>query len=482
MASAQEHGKHNAVFRAYDIRGVADRDLDDDFVTDVGRALGTLLRRGGGDTLVVGRDCRTHSPRLHAALLRGLVSTGAHVIDVGIVPSPVLYFAVHHLFPPGRGSGVEITGSHNPARDNGFKIWLHGGSLHGDRLRALLPQISAADFVTGTGSVRAVDVRPDYEQFVRDRLRLGPRRPSVVVDAGNGTGGEIAVPLLRSLGFAVTPILCEMDGRFPHHPPDPTVPDHLQALIAAVQGTGAELGLAFDGDADRLAVVDSGGRILWGDDLLILLGRAILREQPGATFVCEVKCSRAVVSELEAAGGRVVIWRVGHSEIREKMGQVQAALGGEMSGHLFFAHRYLGYDDAIYAAARLLEILSWDDRTHALSRLYDTLPRLHRTSEIRRPVPDAHKQAAVRAVADALGRMPGVELNDLDGVRALFPDAWALVRASNTEPVIGLRFEATSADRLQAVRAQVEAILDGILAQLADPQTQPAREPGQVDP
>jgi phosphomannomutase/phosphoglucomutase len=443
---------NGSVFRAYDIRGVADRDLDDDFVRDLGCALGTRVLRGGGQAMALARDCRVHSPRLHAALLKGLLSTGVQVLDVGVVPSPLLYFAVHHL---ACGSGVVITGSHNPASDNGFKIVLGGRRLHGDELGQLLPQIAARDFLRGSGVRRTEDIVGPYLSFVRERLRLGPRRPPVVVDAGNGTGGAVAVALLQSLGFPVTPLYCEMDGRFPHHPPDPTEPQNLVDLSATVAAQGAELGLAFDGDADRLAAVDSQGRILWGDDLLILLGRAILAEQPGARFVCEVKCSRAVVDQLTAAGGQVVMWRVGHSELLHKMREVDAVLAGEMSGHLFFAHRYLGYDDAIYAAARLLEILSHDETK--LAAHVDTLPRLHRTPERRIAVPDSEKAALVQRVAAVLRTWPGVGVNDLDGIRIHWPDAWALVRASNTQPAIVLRFEAHTAERLAEVEAQVTA-------------------------
>lgn len=456
-----------SVFRAYDIRGVADRDLDDEFVRALGATLGTRVLRGGGQAIALGRDCRLHSPRLHAALLDGLLATGVRVLDIGIVPSPLLYFAVHHL---GCGSGVVITGSHNPAGDNGFKIVLHGHRLHGDELTGLLPQLSSGDFVHGQGERQSLDILGPYLGFVRQALRLGSRRPSLVVDAGNGTGGAVAVPLLQSLGFPVVPLFCEMDGRFPNRPPDPTEPQNLQALSAAVAAHDAELGLAFDGDADRLAVVDRQGRILWGDELLILLGRAILSEQPGARFVCEVKCSRAVIDELTAAGGQVIMWRVGHSELLAKMREVGAALAGEMSGHLFFAHRYLGYDDAIYAAARLLELLSHDGRP--LSAHVDTLPRLHRTPELRIAVPESEKGALVARIAAVLQTWPGIEVNALDGVRIHWPDAWALVRASNTQAALVLRFEAESAERLAAVRAQVMEVVQA--ARTSPPDRRPS--------
>ena len=459
------------IFRAYDIRGVADRDLSDELARDLGQAIGTMARRAGSNKLALGRDCRLHSPRLHRAMLSGLLMSGIEVLDVGIVPSPLLYFAVHHL---ATGGGVQITGSHNPASDNGFKILLGQTHLHGEGLHVLRALVESRDFVHGEGTVRAVSIHDEYLNFVRDRLQIGARRFPIVIDAGNGTGGIPSSALFESLGFPVTKLHCDMDGRFPHHPPDPTVPEHLVALAQTVRETGAELGFAFDGDADRLAVVDSRGRILWGDELLILLGRAILSEEPGATFVCEVKCSKAVVTELARAGGRTVMWRVGHSEIRDKMREVGAVLGGEMSGHIFFAHRYLGFDDAIYAAGRLLELLSRDSRP--LSEHVDSLPRLHNTPEIRRPAPEPSKFEIVRRAIFELRALPGVEVVELDGARIHWPDAWALLRASNTQAAVVLRFEADSAERLQAVRELVEDTLNRAIAKVETESAPPILE------
>jgi phosphomannomutase/phosphoglucomutase len=442
------------IFRQYDIRGVAERDLSAAVTRDIGQGLGTLLRRAGATQMALGRDCRVHSPRLHEALLGGLLASGIQVVDVGIVPSPLLYFAVHHL---GLGGGAQITGSHNPPSDNGFKLLVGTHSLHGAELQELRALIERRDFLHGVGQVQELDIQPDYLDFARSRLRLGARRFPVVLDAGNGTGGVVAEPLLRSLGFPVHPLHCEMDGRFPHHPPDPTVPEHLAELIAEVARTGAELGLAFDGDADRLAVVDSRGRVVWGDQLMILLARAILADEPGASFVCEVKSSKALYDEIERAGGKAIMWRVGHSQIKEKMREVGAALGGEMSGHLFFAHRYLGFDDAIYAAARLLELLSWSEQP--LSVHVDSLPLLHNTAEIRIPVAEASKFELVRRAAAHLRQLPDAQVIEIDGARAHFPGAWALVRASNTQAAVVLRFEAETAAGLQAVRSEVEGVL-----------------------
>lgn len=451
------------IFREYDIRGVADRDLTPAVTRDIGLGLGTLLRRAGAVNVGLGRDCRLHSPRLHEAMLEGLLRTGIDVVDVGIVPSPLLYFAVHHL---GLGGGAEITGSHNPPGDNGFKLLRGKNNIHSRELQGLRELIERRDFMAGAGSVRERGIQSDYLDFARSRLRLGPRRFKVVIDAGNGTGGVVAEPLLRSLGFPVHGLYCEMDGRFPHHLPDPTVPEHLNELIAEVKRQGAELGLALDGDADRLAVVDSQGRIVWGDQLMILLARAILAEEPGATFVCEVKSSKALYDEIERAGGKAIMWRVGHSQIKEKMREVGAALGGEMSGHLFFAHRYLGFDDAIYAAARLLELLSFSDRP--LAEHVDSLPQLHNTPEIRIPVDESIKFELVRRAAVRLRQLPGAQVIEIDGARAHFPKAWALVRASNTQPAVVLRFEAETAEGLAAVRGEVQAELARLQDELVD--------------
>ena len=451
------------IFREYDIRGVADRDLTPAVTRDIGQGLGTLLRRSGAVNVGLGRDCRLHSPRLHEAMLEGLLRTGIDVVDVGIVPSPLLYFAVHHLE---LGGGVEITGSHNPPGDNGFKLLRGKSSIHSRELQGLRELIERRDFMSGAGTVRERSIQSDYLDFARSRLHLGPRRFKVVIDAGNGTGGVVAEPLLRSLGFPVHSLYCEMDGHFPHHLPDPTVPEHLSELIAEVKRQGAELGLALDGDADRLAVVDSQGRIVWGDQLMILLSRAILLEEPGATFVCEVKSSKALYDEIERAGGKAIMWRVGHSQIKEKMREVGAALGGEMSGHLFFAHRYLGFDDAIYAAARLLELLSFSDRP--LAEHVDSLPQLHNTPEIRIPVDESIKFELVRRAAVRLRQLPGAQVIEIDGARAHFPKAWALVRASNTQPAVVLRFEAETAEGLAAVRSEVQSELARLQDELVD--------------
>ena len=461
---------NSAIFREYDIRGVAERDLDDGLVTDLGRAIGAMIRAatprpaGGGKRpeMAIGRDCRLTSGRLRAALVNGLTDAGIDIIDVGVVATPVLYFAAFHYPVDG---AVIITGSHNPPEDNGFKILRGRESIHGEDIRALGQAIAsgAAAAVSAEGERGRVverDVLPAYLEHALGRLELGPRRFRVVVDAGNGSGGPAAVELYRRMGFEVFPLYCEMDGRFPNHHPDPTVEKNVADLRTEVRVRAAEVGIALDGDADRVGAVDGQTRILWGDQLMILFGREIARENPGARFIGEVKCSQALFDELAKAGGQPIMWKVGHSLIKAKMKETGALLGGEMSGHIFFAHRYLGFDDAIYSGARLLELLSRGDAT--LTELYDTLPVMVNTPEIRVECADNVKFEVVeRTTARLRGHPQVTDVVDVDGVRARFGDGWGLVRASNTQPALVIRCEAPSQGRLAEIRGFVE---DAILA------------------
>jgi len=443
------------VFREYDIRGVADRDLDDRMVCALGMAIG---KKVPGKLVVVGRDCRVTSPRLFAALTDGL-RAHAEVLDIGVVPTPVVYFAAHHLEP---AAAVMITGSHNPPEDNGFKIMIGKETIHGTAIAELRDRVSellALEAPRPQFPMHSRDMIGTYVEFAATQLQLGKRKFHVVVDAGNGAGGPTAIAMYRRIGFEVTPLYCELDGRFPNHHPDPTQPENVADLIAAVKREGAELGIALDGDADRIGAVDSTGRILWGDQLMILLGKAVLAEVPGAKFVGEVKCSQAMYDELDKAGGHCEMWKVGHSLIKARMKETGAQLAGEMSGHMFFAHRWLGFDDGIYAGARLIELLTRGTRT--LAELAAELPVMINTPELRVDCPDDQKVAVVTKVTAALRGDPDVrEVITIDGVRAKFADGWGLVRASNTQPALVMRCEAATEARLAAIVVTIEGYID----------------------
>jgi phosphomannomutase/phosphoglucomutase len=446
------------IFREYDIRGVAETDITSETAERIGRGIAELIARSAGKAprIAVGRDCRLSGPRIHAALTTGLTRGGAQVLDVGVGPTPALYFGVHHLETDG---GVMITGSHNPAPDNGFKIMIGRGSFFGSAIQELrgLVQGPALPDKPG-GSITSAPIDDAYVEKLSGGIKLG-RKPKLVVDAGNGAAGPLGIRTLSAVGLSPTALFCDMDGRFPNHHPDPTVPENLTALIERVRAEKADLGIAWDGDGDRLGVVDERGEIIWGDRLLALFAGPIIAARPGATIIGDVKCSQTLFDHVEKLGGRPIMWKTGHSLIKTKMKEENAAVAGEMSGHFFFADRYYGYDDAIYAALRIIELLTAHD--DPLSKLLSALPKRHYTPELRKQCTDDKKFQVIESLRLAL-RDRG-SINQLDGVRVTYEDgAWALVRASNTGPVLVLRFEAPSAERLTAIRTDVERVVDEV--------------------
>lgn len=444
------------IFREYDVRGLVDIDLTDAVVEDLGRGLATMVKRAHGSTLVVGRDARESGPRFQAAFLRGAISTGLHVIDVGVVPTPVVYFAANTL--PVDGLAM-ITGSHNPPEYNGFKMGVGKTTFYGETIQALRTLIEKRDFEKGTpGSVTSFDAVTPYLHFVTSTVKRGPKKLKVVVDAGNGVGGIVSVPMLEKLGYDVVPLYCEPDGRFPNHHADPTVAKNLELLIAAVKREKADLGVAYDGDADRIGVVDEHGEIIWGDKLMILLSRAVLKAVPGAAIVGEVKCSFTMYDDIAKHGGKPVMWKTGHSLIKAKMKELHAELAGEMSGHIFYKHRFFGFDDAPYTAARLLEILSYEKGT--LSSMLADVPVTYSSPELRFDTVEEKKAALVKRCTEKL-RAKGLTLIEVDGVRATWPDGWGLIRSSNTTPILVVRYEAKTKARLEEIRA----LIDGTIAE-----------------
>jgi phosphomannomutase / phosphoglucomutase len=446
----------STIFREYDIRGIADAqrsdfDLPDDGVERLGQAFGTYIRRHAGSKINIGRDTRLSSPRLRDALMRGLKASGCHVTDIDVVPTPVLYYSQFHLKADG---AIMITGSHNPAEFNGFKTVCGASTIHGEAIQELRRIVESGDLARGDGSESAADCVTPYVEEIAAQFHF-PRRIKVAIDAGNGTGGPVMRRLLERLNVDAIEMFFDMDGRFPNHHPDPTVPKNLEHLIAKVGETGAELGIAFDGDTDRIGAVDENGAVVYGDQLMIIYAREILSRKPGATFIGEVKCSQAMYDDLAKRGGNPIMWKTGHSLIKAKMKETHAELAGEMSGHMFFGDRYYGFDDALYAACRLMEIVARSE--HPLSYQLADLPKTVATPEIRFDCPDELKFSVVKRAAQALkGRYKTI---DVDGVRAIFPHGWGLVRASNTQPVLVMRFEAATPELLEQYRAEVENVV-----------------------
>jgi phosphomannomutase/phosphoglucomutase len=443
----------SGIFRQNDIRGIVDRDLTVEAAHAIGRAYAALMRdRGVRGEVAVGRDNRPSGTKLRDALVAGLTEGGVGVVDIGVVPTPLLYWSLFNLRVAG---GIQITGSHNPAEYNGFKLCLGSESLHGHDIGELYARI-AAPAVSPAGRVRTEDVVDRYVADVVARIGRISRPVHMVYDCGNGAGALVAPQLFRALGLEAVGLFAESDGTFPNHHPDPTVPENLEDLIGAVQRERAELGIAFDGDADRIGLVDGAGRIIWGDHLLILYARDLFaRSGRGSAVIFDVKCSQALPDAIEKAGGVPVMWKTGHSLIKDKMKELRAPLAGEMSGHMFFADGYYGYDDALYGAARLLRLVA--DAGRSVRELLADVPEFVSTPEIRVDCGDDVKFGIVeRAVAHFRARR---DVIDVDGVRVLFGDGWGLIRASNTQPILVTRFEARSEARLAEIRAEMEGWL-----------------------
>jgi phosphomannomutase/phosphoglucomutase len=442
------------IFRQYDIRGIVGKDLYPETADAIGRAYAAYIAdHGARGAVAVGRDNRPSGTGLRDALVRGLTESGVDVIDVGVVPTPLLYWSLHNLDVVG---GIQITGSHNPPEYNGFKLSVGKGSLHGEEIQALYGVMTAGKFPTGRGRVREEHVIDRYVADVVKRVGTLSRPLRVVADCGNGAGALVAPQLLKAIGATIETLFCESDGTFPNHHPDPTVVDNLQDLIAAVERGGADIGVAFDGDADRIGVIDDKGGIVWGDHVLILYARDVLaRSGRGQPIIFDVKCSQALPDAIKKAGGTPVMWKTGHSLIKDKMKELGAPIAGEMSGHMFFTEGFYGHDDALYGAARLLRIVA--DSGKSVTQLLADVPKFVSTPELRVEVPESLKFGLVdRAVRHFASKYDTV---GVDGVRVNFGDGWGLIRASNTQPVLVTRFEARTPERLSAIREEMEGWL-----------------------
>jgi phosphomannomutase/phosphoglucomutase len=454
------------IFREYDIRGIVEKDLTPDVVEKIGRAYATLARERGVKRITVGRDGRLTSSALRDQLIAGLTSAGVNVVDLGLCATPLLYFSLFHCEVDG---GIMITGSHNAAEYNGFKMCVGKEALYGANIQRVREIFDSEQFATGKGTVIEQPIIPEYLSFLKEQfLSVRADGLRVVIDCGNGAASLVAKDVLEQLGCQVTGLYCELDGHFPNHHPDPTVVENLADLISKVNEMKAHVGIGYDGDADRIGVIDEQGGILWGDRLLLLFARDVLEENPGSTFISEVKASQVFYDDIPKRGGRVIMWKTGHSIIKAKMKEEKAVLAGEMSGHIFFADRYYGYDDAIYASCRLIEILVKQQKP--LSSLLSDVPATVVTPEIRVDCSDDQKFQLVAAVTQRLQKIAAIqdcntadlpirELITIDGIRVRFDHGWGLIRASNTQPALVLRFEATSQVQLSQIREYLESQL-----------------------
>jgi len=434
------------IFRQYDIRGLVNKDLSGEFAELLGKAFGTYIANNGGKKAVVGHDNRPSSDSYSKYLIRGIVSTGIEVTDVGLVPTPAYYFSVIKLKQDG---GVMITGSHNPPEFNGFKISKGNHAIYGEEIQVIRKLMEKGKFIKGKGNVKKIDILESYAETIKKKFSLN-KKLKVVLDCGNGVGSVIAPQILKSMNIDLTELYCVSDGTFPNHHPDPTLPSTLTDLIAKVKELNADIGIALDGDADRIGVVDDKGTILWGDQLLILFSRELLAKNPGSKILVEVKCSQALIDDVKNHGGIPILSPTGHSIIEAKMIEEHGLIAGEMSGHMFFRDEYFGFDDAIYASARILRILSNSEKK--LSELLADAPKYFSSPEIRVECSDEEKFNIVQKIGDFFRQKH--EVIDVDGARVLFEHGWGLIRASNTQPVLVLRFEAKTKDELKEITSK----------------------------
>ncbi len=450
------------IFKAYDIRGIVGKALTPDLVRAIGQAFGSEAGQQGQTTVVVGRDGRNSGPQLAQSLMQGLVDSGMQVIDVGMAPTPVVYFAANHFQC---GTCIAVTGSHNPPDYNGLKMVIGGTTLAGEAIQALRRRVETGDYRSGSGAIRQAQIIDAYIKRISDDIRPA-RAMKIVVDCGNGVSGGVAPQLLRNLGCQVTPLFCEIDGNFPNHHPDPSKPENLADLIASVQALGADIGLAFDGDGDRLGVVTPQGKIIWPDRQMMLYAMDILQRNPGATIIFDIKCTTNLPQVIRQHGGQPLMWRTGHSLVKAKLKETGAPLAGEMSGHIFFKERWYGFDDATYTAARLIEILAKDPRD--ADSIFDALPDSVNTPELNVHMREGEHFAFVADLVKA-ARFADAQITTIDGLRVDFSDGFGLVRASNTTPSLVIRFEGHTPEALIRIQDAFRQLMLSVKADITLP-------------
>lgn len=447
------------IFREYDIRGIVDEDLTSETVSTLAKAIGTFFRQNQVKQVCLGFDARESSTRFRDLMAEGLNKSGLDVLDIGMVPTPLVYFS---LFTEDVEAAIMITGSHNPSEFNGFKLCLGHSTIFGEKIQQIKEIALTGDFAEGEGKTSQKGINENYLNYLLENINLGNRQLKVVLDAGNGVGGVVGSPLYKKLGCEVIDLFIEPDSSFPNHHPDPTVSENMRHAIDAVIENKADLAIVFDGDGDRIGVVDEKGQIIWGDEQVIIFARSILKNKPDSTFIAEVKCSQTLFDDIEKHGGKAIMSKVGHSLIKAKMKETKAVLAGEMSGHIFFADRYFGFDDAIYAGARLLEILSNTEKN--LSEFLSDLPKAVNTPEIRIDCPDENKFAIVEKLTEKFQKTHKVI--DIDGARIIFENGWGLIRSSNTQPVLVMRFEAINESELEKIQSAVTNEVENLLKEL----------------